>query len=81
MVTAITELVWSANNDLTAAQVKDILISTGPENVTAHPSHKKKDPGNASRTYHMVDAAAAVQKAFDTEPEKDKDPVKEYETQ
>ncbi len=27
----------------------------------------------------MVDAAAAVQKAFDTEPEKDKDPVKEYE--
>ena len=45
MVTAITELVWSANNDLTAAQVKDILISTGPENVTANSSHKKEDPG------------------------------------
>lgn len=27
----------------------------------------------------MTDAAAAVQKAFETEPEKDKDPVKEYE--
>lgn len=79
MVTAIAGLVWSANNDLTATQVKDILISTGPENVTANSSHKKEDPGNASRTYHMVDAAAAVQKAFDTEPEKDKDPVKEYE--
>lgn len=81
IVTGAATLVWSANNELTAAQVKDILKSTAVNNVVSYTGYEKSYPvkENPSRTYGMVDAAAAVQKAFDTEPEKDKDPVKEYE--
>lgn len=80
IVTGIVELAWSANNDLTAAQVKDILISTAANNVVSYTGYEKDFPvvENPSGTYGMVDANAAVQKALNTEAQEDKDPLDEY---
>ncbi len=80
IVTGIVELAWSANNDLTAAQVKDILTSTAANNVVSYTGYEKDFPvvENPSGTYGMVDANAAVQKALNTEAQEDKDPLDEY---
>lgn len=80
IITGIVDLVWSANNDLTAAQVKDILTSTMVNNVVSYTGYEKDLPAmeNPSRTYGMADANAAVQMALNTEAQEEKDPLDEY---
>ncbi len=81
VITAITGLVWSANNDLHATQVSEILKTASVADVYPYSGYKKgyKAQEDASVRYHMIDAKGAVQKALDTVPEEEKDPLEEYE--
>lgn len=57
IVTGITAMVWSVDPEMTAAEVKDIIVSTATEPVQPVLSG---DQG----TYFMVDAGAAVAQAL-----------------
>lgn len=58
IVTGIAALAWSVDQTMTAAEVKNIVISTATEQVL---SRNKNDTG----TYYMVNAAAAIEKAVE----------------
>lgn len=81
MITAITGLVWSANHELSAAQVSKILKTTAPADVYPYSGYKKgyEAQEEMSVRYGMIDACAAVQKALDDVAEEEKDPLEAYE--
>jgi hypothetical protein len=57
VVTGLTAMVWSVNQDWSAKEVKNIITSTA--NIPVSPY----DSCDTESSYHMVNAAAAVQKA------------------
>lgn len=66
IVAGITAMVWSANPDMSAGTVKDIIQNTA--DITAI-SRKKADSG----TYYMINASAAVEAALNYIPESPND--------
>lgn len=67
-VAGVAAMVWAANNNLTGAEVKEIICSTA-NNLISQPgsSYYKTD-------YKLVDAKSAVEKALGIEKEKTTDP-------
>lgn len=67
-VAGVAAMVWAANNNLTGAEVKEIICSTA-NNLISQPgsSYYKTD-------YKLVDAKSAVEKALGIEKEKSTDP-------
>ena len=64
LAAGITAMVWSVDQEMTAAEVKDIVVSTAVQPV--YPS-QVADSG----TYYLIDACAAVEKALNILAEKD----------
>ena len=62
MVSAAAALVWQVNPDLTAAQVKEILLSCNPQGAVGVSEDDKDAEGN-ERVYPMLNVGMAVQKA------------------
>lgn len=60
IVSGVAALVWGANENLTGAQVKEILCSSTDEFVVGHPLNKIED------TYPVVNARLAVEKALES---------------
>lgn len=67
-VAGVAAMVWAANNNLTGAEVKEIICSTA-NNLISQPgsSYYKTD-------YKLVDAKSAVEKALGIEKEKTTEP-------
>lgn len=58
IVSGITSLVWSIDQEMSSGEVKQIIVETATQKVL---SRRKKDNG----TYFMIDAKAAVEKAVE----------------
>ena len=72
VVSGVAAMVWSVDQDMTAAQVKDIILSTASEPVL---SRMPDDYG----TYRMINAEAAVEKALGVRANKPETPAEEEE--
>ena len=72
IVTGVCALTWSANPELLAEEVKNIVCNSSNVKVSASP----EDPDNLS--YNMVNAAKAVEAALNYIPENSEDDQSQY---